>query len=232
MPYDQGAYRQNRYVRPNRTAGWGGGGGTPTYGGGGGQGGGGNMRYTAAQQAQAVAIPPLEISAQRDPNLDRYMAMFESNAGEYDTMRKELAEGTDQDAVNAMMRQRDLTSGMAKEAYEGRALASGGDSGLANRARSQVLVSGARDASGLNANLAASSRQMQLNALQGKTGAIAGGAGVAGNSAQALLGQQNHALNAWQAQRAAQQAANDSQMQREQMMWDRQMQLANMMYTG
>lgn len=66
--------------------------------------------------------PPAQQQTQRNPQLQAIQ-------GDYQKYREGLAAGTDQDAINAMQRQRDLTSGMAKEA---------GDAGMMRDRKSVV----------------------------------------------------------------------------------------------
>lgn len=163
--------------------------------------------------------PSLTVDAQRDANLDQ-------TYNDYRDYRGKLAEGQDQDAVNALMRQRDITSGMATEAGQLRALTSGGpDSGVAEAARVSVLNQGQQAAGQLNANLVAGARSAQLQALSGQGNA-------ASASAAALAQQQQQALQQWQAQQQAQieraRLAQDAQRNA----WSQAMQLQSMMYTG
>lgn len=176
--------------------------------------------------------PPLTITAERDPYIDSYMGKFDARAAQYDAFRDDIAEGTDQDAVNAMMRERDLTSGMAREAFEDRALQTGGATGLASRARTKVLTEGAASASRTNAAMAASGRQAQLQAMAGATGAVQGGANVAVAGNQALRQQQDFALNTWQTAREAAEADHRFIAARRSQDWQQLMDIYNSEVTG
>lgn len=187
-------------------------------------------------QQQAIAPvytpPPMTIEAQRDPYMDRYMTMMEGRAGIYDKFREELAEGTDRDAVNAMMRERDMTSGMAREAFEDRALQTGGATGLASRARTKVLTEGQASASRLSADMAASGRQAQLQALSGATSAIGQAGAMAGQANAALRAEQDFSLNTWQAARQAAEADQRMIAQRREQDWRQLMDLYDREITG
>src|SRR5262245_6429837 len=97
-----------------RSSGWGGIGNLMLPGEGNGlPGGTRSVPYSSASQAQALTVDdtPHEINVQQNPDIRRLL----------DDMRKyrgQLASGNDVDAINSMMRARDLASGMAKE-WEG-----------------------------------------------------------------------------------------------------------------
>lgn len=135
----------------------------------------------------------------RDPYL---MQIFQAN----EAYRKQLAGNTDQDAINAMMRQRDVQSGIMNEQLEN-AAARGLDpsSGASQYLQMRGADVGRREAAGLNAALTSQGRAMQMGAL-GQSGGLAGAA--AGN----LLGQQGYALDQWRAQQQAAQAQAQLQL--------------------
>ena len=171
------------------------------------------MPYTS------YSATPLTINSQRDPNI-------EQTYGDVRRYREDLAGGTDRDAVNAIMRQRDVVSGLAKEIGQERALATGGvDSGAANQAATDVYSQGGRDISSLNAQLAAGGRQAQLAAL-GAQGSVAS-AGAAD-----LAQKNNFALNTWEAQQSAEQARVKAINDAQQAQWSANLQLAALAFTG
>ncbi len=191
-------------------------------------------QYAAVNSPEPMYVqqPPLNITGTRDPYIDSYMGKFDQQKADYDKFRIDVAEGTDQDAVNAMMRERDMASGLAKEAGQSRALGTGGDTGLAKRAETQVLLAGARNASRTSADMAATGRQAQLAALSGATGAVAGGLGAAQAGNAALVSSQNFALDTWEASRAAAEADQRMIAARREQDWQQLMDLQNQQYTG
>jgi hypothetical protein len=152
------------------------------------------------------------------PQLQALMGDWANMGNEWSNFRGELAAGKDRDAVNAMNRQRSLTSGVASEVGSNALQRLGSGSGVAEKLRGRALMSGASDASSLNADLAAGSRQAQLQALSGQTGALAGkqGAGqaLAGNQLQAqdAAMRQAQMTRGWQEFDANRQDRNQQQM--------------------
>lgn len=187
---------------------------TPTSGG-----GGSSFVPQPPPSFASYNVTPLSINTSRDPGI-------EQTYGDVRKYREDLSAGTDRDAVNAIMRQRDVVSGLAKEVGQERALATGGaGSGAANQAVTDVYTQGGRDISGLNASLAAGGRQAQLAAL-GEQG------NVASAGAADLAQKNNFALNTWQAQRQAEQARADSVNAAQQAQWSANLQLAALAFTG
>ena len=143
--------------------------------------------------------PPMTSQAQRDPYL---MQIFQAN----EAYRKQLASNTDQDAILAQQRQRDVSSGIMNELSENAAQRGlGPESGASQWMQMRGADAARRDQAGLNATMASQGRNMQMGAL-GQSGQLAGG--MAGN----LLGQQNYALDQWRAQQAAAQAQAQLQL--------------------
>lgn len=155
------------------------------------QGQGQSSPFPAGSGSGWATPPPMPQNTQRNPQLAALQ-------DEYANYRKNLSAGTDQDAVNALARNRDLTSGMAKEAGDA-GMFRAGAGGVAAELSGRVFSRGQAQAGQLNADMAADARRLQLNALQGQTGA-------ASAEASANLGQQHHALNQWQAYQNAQQS--------------------------
>lgn len=187
----------------------GGGGSQPLY----------NVGSQAAAIAPAPAPAPLAVSAERDRNLERLV-------GEAGSFRSSLAAGVDQDAVNALLRQRDIVSGMAKEAGQLRALSSGGpESGVTSQAITDVLQSGGRDLARLNADLAAGGRSAQLSALGAEVGA-------AGASAGQVNAAQNFALDTWRANQNVLADQARAENERRRTAWEQHMALSNLAYSG
>lgn len=135
-----------------------------------------------------VTPPPMNQNTERNPQL----AALQNEYGDY---RKNLAAGTDLDATHAMARQRSLTSGMAKEAGE-MATFRAGAGGVAAEMQGRAFSRGQGELGKLNSDMTADARRLQLSALAGQTGAASAEAG-------ANLGQQQHALNSWQAYQGA-----------------------------
>jgi len=155
-------------------------------------------------------------STQQNPQL-------EALQGEFKDYQGSLAAGNDQDAINAMQRQRDLSSGMSKEfaANAGRR-GLGPGSGASQLLQARMMDQAGRNQVGLNAGLASDARRQQLTALQGR-GNLALGA------ASANLGQQNFGLSQWQAQQQAQMAQAQLQAMQNNQMWQQMMGLFNFM---
>jgi hypothetical protein len=132
-------------------------------------------------------IPNFSLAAQKNPE-------FTALSNAYQQYRSGLAAGNDQDAQFAMQRQRDLMSGLAKE-YQGEASARGIlNTGAAQQDMLNKIVNpGQQQLGQLNANLTSDARRQQLSALSGQ-------AGVAGQQANFLQGQQQIGLEAWKAQ--------------------------------
>lgn len=142
--------------------------------------------------------PPMTSQAQRDPYL---MQIFQAN----EAYRNQLAQNTDQDAILAQQRQRDVSSGIMNELTENAAQRGiGPDSGASQWMQMQGADAARRGQASLNADLASQGRNMQMGAL-GQSGQLAGAA--AGN----LLSQQNYALDQWRAQQQA--AQSQAQLQ-------------------
>ena len=151
-------------------------------------------------QLPPVAYSPQEmnITSQQNPQL----AALQGDAAKY---RQGLAAGSDQDAVLALQRQRDLTSGMAKE-FAGDAASRGilGSGAAQSDLMKRVVNPGQQQMGALNANLASDARSKQLQALQGE-------AGMAGQQAGITQAQQNFGLQSWQAK--DQSMMNQAQLQ-------------------
>jgi len=143
--------------------------------------------------------------------------------GEFKDYQDKLSAGNDQDAINAMQRQRDLSSGMGREfaANAGRR-GLGPGSGASQLLMQRNMDSAGRNQVGLNAGLTSDARRQQLTALQGR-GSLALGA------ASANLGQQQFGLSQWQAQQQAQQAQAQLQALQSQQQWQQMMGLFQFM---
>ena len=153
----------------------------------------------------------MNIKVQQDPTMAGIL-------GEMKTAQQSLAAGTDIDAINAMQRQRDLLSGLSKElGVRAGARGFGPDSMMGQR---DLFRQGQRDISGLNANLASDARR-QGRELLGQR------AGAAGTQGQLTLGQQNYALNQWQAQQQASMAQQQLADQQQQNNFNNQLSLFN-----
>lgn len=141
--------------------------------------------------------------------------------GEMGTYQSNLASGQDTDARNALGRQRDLASGYAKEglgAAQDRGF--GSDTGVAQKYRMNALNQGQQASAGLNAALTSDARKQQLNVMQGRVGLEGAQAGI-------TQGQQNFALNAFQANQQAQQAAAQLQAVQQQNNFQNQLGIIN-----
>ena len=163
---------------------------------------GANTQNNPADQAQQVKIPPYNSSVQQNPQANKVMQNTEA-------YRQSLAAGNDQDAINAMQRNRDLASGLYKEVSAG-ALGRGQTESSAGLTAQRQLIAGQQAAGQTNAALTSDARRQQAGLL-GQQGNLAiGQAGV-------TLGQQNYQLQQWQAQQqAAQAAAQLAAMQQQQ----------------
>jgi len=149
--------------------------------------------------------------------------------GEMSKYQQGLGDGSDIDARNAMGRQRDIASGYAKEGMN-QALDAGfgSDSGVAQKFRKSGIESGQMASAGLNSALTSDARSKQLQALTGRVGLESTQAGI-------TQGQQNYALNAWQANQQAQQAAAQLQAVQQQNQMQNQLallQASKSMYSG
>lgn len=167
--------------------------------------------------------PTFNSDVARDPHLDD---MY----GAYGDYRSKLAAGNDTDAINAMQRNRDLMSGMMKEAGGNAARNGTFGTGVGAQMQSNIMTGGMKDLAGLNANLTSDARKQQLTALGGQTAA-------AQAQTNYLTGQQNYSLAQWTAQQQAQQSAAQMANQQQQNQWNNQMALLGMMgsqpgYTG
>lgn len=209
-PVDAGGFSG---VRQLWSSDGGGGGGSwgGSWGGSGGDGGGG-------AGGSGGSITPFTSNTQTNPQLDAL-------TGDWGDYRKSLAAGNDQDAINAIQRQRDFTTGNMRE-LSGLMSARGArpGSGSYGVTMGKQLAQGARNAQGLNAALTSDARRQQLGALQGQTGAALGNAGV-------TLGQQQFGLNAWQANTQAQQAQAQLAAMQQQNSFNNNMRLAQW-FTG
>lgn len=177
-PVDSGGFTAVQEIGGGTTMGsWGGSG----AGSGGGMTGGG---------FQMPSYPSFTSNTATNPQLDAL-------SGEWAKYRGSLAAGNDQDAINAMQRQRDLASGALKEAsgvMSARGRTPG--SGAYNLTASGIINQGQRNAAGVNAAMTSDARRQQMAALQGETNTALGQAGV-------TLGQQQFGLDAWRAQTGA-----------------------------
>jgi hypothetical protein len=173
----------------------------------------------AQQQQQALTKQqPMEMEVKRDPELQRIM-------GEMKDYRKNLSTGTDVDAINSMMRQRDAMSGIAKE-FGAQASQMGAmpGSGASSLHMGRLFGQGQRDLSNLNAQNVSDARNKQMAALRDQ-------AGVGGQMISGMQGQQNFLLDQWRAQRQAAEAEANLALRREEGARDDMLQLMNM-YTG
>jgi hypothetical protein len=145
----------------------------------GGRGSGRSSQYPPSQSSQSSGktasgdggkppkAPPLKLDVEKNPDIQRALQ---------DTIqyRQQLGAGTDIDAINAMQRARDLSSGILRE-FEGSGRASqlGGPGGGAyDLQRGDILREGLLSAQDVNAQNVAGARQLQLQALgqQGQLG--------------------------------------------------------------
>lgn len=203
----------------------------PTFGGGGGGGpsggpavdpkkllgdifgtGGGSMGNT--QPIKPQNLTPMNINVQQNPAMEGIL-------GEMKQQQAGLAAGNDIDATNALMRQRDMASGMMKEygAMAGRR-GFGPSSGMADIGRSRLMGQFSRNATGMNAGLASDARRQQREMLGQRAGTTAQQAAI-------TQGQQNFALNQWQAQNGMALQAQQAADQQQQNNFNNQMQLFN-----
>jgi len=148
-------------------------------------GGSGSMGNTKPIQKQDLT--PMNLRVQQDPAMAGVLREMEQ-------AQQGLAAGNDIDAINAMQRQRDVLSGLSKElGVRAGSRGFGPDSMLGQRG---LFRQGQRDISGLNANLASDARKQGIGLLGQRAGATA-------QQGQLTQGQQNFALNQWQAQQQA-----------------------------
>lgn len=137
-----------------------------------------------------------------------------------------LGTNSDIDARNAMARQRDYASGMAKEGLQGAVdRGFGSDTGIAQKFRRTALESGQRASAELNTGLTSDARKKQLDALSGRTG-------LEGMASQSMLGQQNFGLESWKANQQAAQAAAQLAAMQQQNNFNNQYKLMSSFYTG
>ena len=159
---------------------------------------GGGFNFGAGGSASGSGNPAVtynpesfSVSSQENPQLAALL-------GDMKSYRGQLAGNTDQEATQALQRQRDLTSGMAKEF--GQEAASRGiyGSGAASQDMNNRLLEPATQSMGqLNAALTSDARKQQRDAMGQEAGAIGQQAGI-------TQAQQNFGLNSWQARSQAQ----------------------------
>lgn len=170
-----------------------------------GAGGGGGSSYQPASFTSTTSENP-QLAALR---------------GEMSQYQQGLASGQDTDARNAMGRQRDVASGYAKEGLgQAQDRGFGSDTGVAQKYRMNALNQGQQASAGLNAALTSDARKRQLDVLQGRAGLEATQAGI-------TQGQQNFALNTFQANQQAQQAAAQLQAVQQQNNFQNQLGIVN-----
>lgn len=135
---------------------------------------------------------PFTSTTQANPQLD---ALQQDLA----TYRSQMGTNSDLEAQQALQRERDLTSGAAKEFGENLAARGIMGSGAGTQdLMERVVEPGQQRQTQLNAQLSANARQQQLAAL-GMQG------GLAAQQAQIQQAQQQFGLSAWQAQEQARQ---------------------------
>lgn len=145
--------------------------------------------------------------------------------GEYADYQKNLSGNQDADARLALARQREIASGTAKEGLQGaRDAGFGKDSGLAQSFRRRALETGQMASASLNSGLTSDARRKQLDVMQGRVG-------LEGTQAGITQGQQNFALQSWQANQQAAQAAAQLQALQSQNSFNNNMNLFRF-YTG
>ncbi len=167
-------------------------------GGGSGKPGGGG---SSSPSPSASPNSSLSVSAPEHPGLSSMPGNFKELQNKYSTYGSELAANNDLSATQAMQRQRDAMSGLAKE-YQTGASARGirGTGAAEQDLINKVITPGQQQLAQLNAGLANSGRQQQFGALQGENSALNGMQGATNNSAQWQQAQQNMGLETWKAQ--------------------------------
>jgi hypothetical protein len=150
-----------------------------------------------------ISVPGsnLSVSTQTNPQLDALI-------GDYQQYRGGLADATNLEGTQAMQRQRDAISGMAKEFGESAASRGLYGSGAAAQdLENRVLRPGMDSLGKLNADITSDARRQQLAALQGQGSMV-------GQQANVSLGQQQLGLDTWRAQQQA--ALQQAQLQQSQ----------------
>lgn len=175
-----------------------------------------------AQGATSYNPAEMSISAQSNPQL-------EALSGELGSYRANLAKGSDQDAVLALQRQRDFTSGLAKE-YGANSASRGiyGSGAEQDAIMKRIVEPGQAQMSELNAQLASDARAKQLGALGQQ-------AQLSNQNAQLTQADKNFALQSWVARDQANRAQADLALRQQQIQSGQGMQLASLlagMYTG
>jgi hypothetical protein len=172
-------------------------------GGGGGAPGGGTSGNTGVFNpgTGTGSNTPLSLSAPENPRLTGMIGDFAGMKDQYSQYGKDLASASDLSATQAMQRQRDAMSGMAKE-YELGASARGirGSGAAEQDLINKVIKPGQNSITQLNQDLANKGREQQFNTLGGEFNALQGKQGASNSSANWQQSQQNLGLEAWKAQ--------------------------------
>lgn len=146
----------------------------------------GNKKTGASQQAAAldapVSVPPATIKATQNPAITNVQ-------NRYNTYLDSLAKNADQFNTDSLAAQRDVNTGMEKEAVSDAARRGfSSDTGISQGQQAKAAYQGAKNLAALNAANTNSARAQQANVLAGATGAATAGAND-------ILGQENAALN-------------------------------------
>lgn len=189
--------------------------------GGGGAGAGSNTNIKAST-SPGLGAGQFNVNSQLNPQL-------QAMAGKYSQFGSQLAQGSDQDAILAMQRQRDLLSGMAKE-FEGQASQQGilGSGAAQQELLNKIVNPGQAQIQQLNANLTSDARNKQFQALSGE-------AGLTGQQAGWQQAQQQLGLDAWKAQQQNEIARAQVQASMQNQQMNQMLSLVgllNNMYTG
>lgn len=190
------------------------------------------QRPSSSNGLPGVQPPALDLSTSvaPPPSVQQWSAPTDADprltglAGEFQTQQTGLSEGSDQDAVLALQRAKQLQAGQSRALGDQLAV-EGGFGGARNQKLALLSASQQRDLASLNADLTSDARAKQLDVLKARAGVegqIAserlsrGQLGVSGTSANnaanlgnwsqqqaATLAAQNLNLGAWQAAQSA-----------------------------
>lgn len=175
---------------------------------------GGASFASAPMVSTAQANPELRAMEGRFGQAQNQAAALEGEIKSYGEMMAAPGGGRDQDAINAIQRQRDLASGMSKEAGMEAQFRVGGGTGLELQQQGDIYKKGLESMTDLNVGLTSDARRQQqgilgmrmgskdqqMRALQGRQGATE--STEAARRAQQQLGlaqfdSQQNAYNNW-----------------------------------